>query len=186
MRAQMIGIGASAAVIDHEPNVERLGLVRALPRFAQQARLIVGRQRRRFADVHVGGAQPQDGGDDRVDDVVRRHDEQAHRTAVPLGERDDLGQQPALVRRRRALAATSPHGRRHVEQPHGHDDDVAIAGALKRRHHVSQRMRIANGHQHVAGARLDLVERELGGGQQIEGRRARRPTSRRDAGGRRR
>ena len=48
-----------------------------------------------------------------------------------------------------------------VEQPHGHDDDVAIAGRLKRGDHVRERVRIADRHQHVAGTDVDLVERKL-------------------------
>ena len=39
---------------------------------------------------------------------------------------------------------------------------------LQRRRDVGERVRIANRHQHVAGTRLDLVERELGGEQQVE------------------
>ena len=33
---------------------------------------------------------------------------------------------------------------------------------------MGQRMRIANGHEHVAGTRLDLIEREVGRAQQVE------------------
>ena len=57
MRAEVVGVGAAAAVIDDEPDVERFGLVGALPGVAEQARLILGRQRRRLADVHVRRAQ---------------------------------------------------------------------------------------------------------------------------------
>ena len=43
--AEVIGVGAAAAVIDDEADVERLRLVGSLPGFAEQARLIVGRER---------------------------------------------------------------------------------------------------------------------------------------------
>ena len=132
MGAEVIRIGAAAAVIDDEPNVERLGLVGALPGLAQQTRLVLGRERGRLADVHVGRAKTDDGADDRVDDVVGGDDEEAHRTADALGERDDVREQPPLVRRRRALAgrllATSTSSSLAVI-----DHDVAIPGASEAR-----------------------------------------------------
>ena len=104
------------------------GLVGAFPRLAEQPRLVVGRQRRRLADVDVGRAQAKDRADDGVDDVARRHDEQAH----------------AVGRWRSASATTSESSRRSylvgarrlagvlfvdvdVEQPRRHHDDVAVA-----------------------------------------------------------
>ena len=73
-----------------------------------------------------------------------------------------------------------------AEQPDGHDDDVSIAGGLKRRRHVGQRMRIPNGHEHIARTRVDLVERQLGSGQEIERRVLVDPPLRRSWSGRRR
>ena len=40
MRAEVVGVGAPAAVMDHQADVEGFGLVGSLPRFAQQSRLI--------------------------------------------------------------------------------------------------------------------------------------------------
>ena len=129
MRAEVIGVGPAAAVMDDEPDVERVRLVGALPRLAEQARLVVGRQRRRLADVDVGRAQPQDRGDDGVEDVAGRHDEQAHRTTDAA--------RPAPRPRRAAAARPASAPRRcnvrrrdvDAEQPDRHDDDVAIAAA---------------------------------------------------------
>ena len=144
-----------------------VGFVGPLPGFAEQARLIGGRERGRFADVDVGGAKTDDGGDDRVDDVSGRNDQQPDRTTDALGERDDIREQPPLVRRGRASAGGFLADV-HVDQPRGHDDDVAIAGRLKRGRHVRERVRIANGHQHVAGTGVDLIERQFCREQQIE------------------
>ena len=103
MRAEVIRVGAAAAMVDDEPDVERLGLVGPLPGLAEQPGLFVGRERRRFADVHVRRSKAQDGRDDRVEHVVRGHDQQAHRTAVALGERDHFRQQPLFGRGRRGV-----------------------------------------------------------------------------------
>ncbi len=54
MGAEVIRIGASAPVINDESNIKGFRLVGSLPGLAQQAGLILGRERRRFADVHVG------------------------------------------------------------------------------------------------------------------------------------
>ena len=95
VRAEMIGVGPSAAVMDDEPDVERFGLRGLLPGLAEQPRLFVGRERGRLADVHVRRSQPQDRRDDGVEDVVRRDDEQAHRAIVPLGQRRRPPRAPA-------------------------------------------------------------------------------------------
>ena len=97
MRAQVVGVGAAAAVIDDQPHVERLGLVGALPGVAEQAGLILGGQRRRLADVDVRRAQADHAADDGVDDVAGRDDQQADGTADPLGQRHHVRQQPPLV-----------------------------------------------------------------------------------------
>ena len=138
MGAEVIGVGPAAPVIDDEPNVERFGLVGALPGVAQQAGLILGGQRRRFADVDVRRAQANDRADDGVDDVARRDDQQPHRTADPLGERDDVREQPPLVRRRRGLAGALLADV-DIEQPRRHDDDVAIARGLQGGDDVGER-----------------------------------------------
>ncbi len=84
--AEMIGVGAAAAVMDDEPDVERFGLGGPLPRVAEQPRLFVRRKRGRLADVHVGRSEAQDRRDDGLEDIVRRDDEEAHRPVVALGQ----------------------------------------------------------------------------------------------------
>ena len=106
-------------------------------------------------------------------------------TAVPLGEGDDFREQPPLGRRGRA-SLDAVVADVDAEQPHGHDDDVSIAWRLQRRRDVSERMRIADRHQHVARTGVDLVERELRRGQQVERVRLVSDCSRRGVRGRRR
>ena len=109
MRAEVIGVGAAAAVVDDEPDVERFGLVGALPGVAQQARLIVGRERRRLADVDVGRAQAERPCATMASTTLRAGTISS-RTGRPyaLGERDHLGEQPPLGRRRRRLGRRRP------------------------------------------------------------------------------
>ena len=155
-------------MVDDETDVERLGFLGALPGFAEQPRLIVGRQRatiRRRRPPTT--AEPEDGGDDGVEDVLRRHDQQAHRAVVPLGERHDAREQPALGGVGSAWCGAVVLDV-DAEQPHGHDDDVAIAGGLERGGDVRQRVRVAHGDQHVARPGLDLPDREIGRRQQLE------------------
>ena len=167
VRAEMIGVGPSAAVMDDEPDVERFGLGGLLPGVAEQSRLFVRRERGRLADVHVGRAQAQNRRDDGVEDVVRRDDEQAHRAIVPLGEGRDLREHSPLGRRG-SRVAEAVGADVDAEQPYRHDDDIAIARRLERGGDMSERMRIANGHEHVARTNVHLVERELGRRQDIE------------------
>src|SRR5262249_57444625 len=51
MRAEKIALRAAAAVVHHEPDMERLGLHRALPRLAELTGLLVSRERHGLADV---------------------------------------------------------------------------------------------------------------------------------------
>ena len=87
MGADVVRIGASAAMMDDQPDVVLDFLRRLLPGDAKKARLLVGRERRRLADVHVGRSQAQDCRDDCRENVVRGDDEQADRPVEPLGER---------------------------------------------------------------------------------------------------
>ena len=64
MRAEMVSVGAPAAVIDDESNVKWLGLLGSFPRLAEQAGLIGSRERLRFAHIDVGGAETNDRADD--------------------------------------------------------------------------------------------------------------------------
>ena len=174
MRAEVIGIGAAAAVIDDEPDVEGFGLVGALPGLAEQARLIGGRQRRRFADVHVGRAEANDRADDGVDDVAGR----ARSAGAPAGRRARRARRhPRAAAARTASASrcaaasslTSTSSSRAVMTTTSRSPGVCSAAD-----HVRERVRIANRHQHVARTRLDLIERQLGGEQQVEARSRRR------------
>jgi hypothetical protein len=129
MGAKVIRIGMSAPVIDDESNIEGFGLVRSLPRLSQQTGLSLGRERRRFAHVHVGRAKTNNGANDRVDDVPGGDNEEAHGTTDALGESHYVREQPPLVERGRALS-----GRRltdiDVQQPHSHHHDVPFPGRL--------------------------------------------------------
>src|ERR1017187_2013805 len=86
MRADVIRIVAPAVVMDDETNLERLGLVRALPRLAEETGLVVGRETARFADVDFRGTQMQRRRDDGVKDIVRGDDEQVHRSEEHTSE----------------------------------------------------------------------------------------------------
>ena len=143
-------------------------LLGALPCVAEQPRLVVGGQQRRLADVQLRAAETGDGRDQGVEDALGGHDQQVHRTVIPLRQRHDARQQPALGGGGLGMSGAVVLDV-HAEQPGGHDDDVAIACGLKRRGDVRERMRVAHGDQHVAGPRLDLPDRELGRRQQLEG-----------------
>ena len=167
MCAEMKGICSPAAVMNHESDVERLRLVGLLPCFTKHACLVGDREARRFADVHIGRAKPHHRGDNRVDHVARRHDQESHGTTNPLRYGHDFRQQLPLVFGGSTLGCrVAPDV--DVEQPDGHHHDIPIASCLERGYHVGQRMRIANGHEHVARTGLDLIEREVCRAQQVE------------------
>ena len=77
------------------------------------------------------------------------------REQLPLGRR--------RLRRRRARLLDVD-----AEEPHRHDDDVAIAGRLKGGGDVGERVRIADRHQRIAAPRVHMVEREIARWQQLE------------------
>ena len=90
-------------------------LVGALPGLAEQPRLVVGRERRRLADVDVGRLRAAAIVATMASTTLRaRHDEQAHRTAQPLGDRRDWRRTAAAparsVRGRASPAALSTSG----------------------------------------------------------------------------
>ena len=167
VRAEVIGFGTPAPVVDDQANVEGLGLVRALPCFPEKPRLIGGGQGDRFADVDVGRAQADDGANDRIEDVPGGNDQEAHRAANSLGEGHDVGEQPALVRGRRVVTGFV-RSHVHVDETCGHDNDVSVAGRVERRDDVRQGVRVPDRHQHVAGACVDLIERQFSGWKQVE------------------
>ena len=153
MRAEMVRVGAPAGVMDDEPDFKRSAR-RGLPRLAEEARLFAGRQSGRFADEHFRGAEAHDGRNHR-EHVVRRDDDQAHRSAVSLGQREtrkssrSLGapRRPSLrssstaaVSKRTLMTTTSrsPAGKRGLER--------------------RERVRIAQGHDDAARPRVDLAE----------------------------
>ena len=161
MRTNVVRVVAAAVMVDDEPNVEPFGLLGALPRVAEQARLVVGGEQRRLADVQLRAAETGDGRDQSVEDALSRDDQQVHRAVIPLGQRHDPRQQPALGGRGLGMSGAVVF---HVdaEQPGRHDDHVAIACGLKRRSDVRKRVGVAHGDQQVAGTCLDLSDRELG------------------------
>jgi hypothetical protein len=84
MRAEMKGIGTAAAMMNHESDVEWRRLVSLLPCLTKHARLVGYREARRFADIDVGRAKTNHRGDNRVDHIARRHDQETHGTTDPL------------------------------------------------------------------------------------------------------
>ena len=168
MGAEVIGVGAAAPVIDDESNIEGFRLVGVLPGLAQQSRLILGRQRRRFAHVDVRRSKANDGADDCVHDVAGGDDQQAHGTADAFGQGDDVRQQSPFVRRRRGLRRLSSLTSTSMQSCR-HDDDVPIAWRLQCGDDVGEGMRIAHRDQHVAGTRLELGKRQIRGAEEIEG-----------------
>ena len=143
MRADVIGVGAAAAMRDDEAGGPRFGLVGALPRLAEQARLVGARQRGRLADVDLGRLQLQHRRGDGVHDVARHHDDRADRVAEPLGQRGGGLEQPALLRGGPALGVRRRFHLR-IEHANRHHDHVAIPGRLERRRHVVERVRVAH------------------------------------------
>ncbi len=57
-----------------------------------------------------------------------------------------------------------------AQQPDGHDDDVALFGVGVRHRliEVPQRVVVADGHEHAAGARVQLLEAHVGFAHQLE------------------
>ena len=157
----MIRVGAAAAMVDDQADVESLWFVGAFPGLSEEPRLGFGRERRGFSDEHVRDLQPQDRADRGVRDGIGRHDQQPDRTLDPLSQRDDVRQQPAFVgsRCRHAGAILDDIG---IEKAGRHHHDVSIAWRVERGNHMRQQVRIAHRHQHVPGPRLDLMRRQLG------------------------
>ncbi len=107
----------------------------------------------------------------RIEDVARRYDEQLDRLAVPLGDRNDPREQQLLVVGEQPLfAQVAEPGVGPLQQPHRHDDDVALAGVgvVERPVQVLQRVVIAHRHQQVAGARGQLAEADVARRQHLE------------------
>ena len=156
MGAEMIGVGAAAAMMDDESDVERLGRSGLLPGVAEQSGLLVCRERRRLADVHVRRSKPQNRRDDGGEDVMSRDHEETHRAIVPLGQGRDLREHSPLSRcwRRVAEAVGADVD---AEQPDSHDHHVPIWWCLERGGHMSERMRIADEHQRIARPNVHLV-----------------------------
>ena len=132
VRADLVRVRAPAAMVHFEADVKAFGLLGALPREAQQARLLIRRQRLGLADVDLGGFDPQDGRDNRVEDIARRHHEQPDRALVPLRERHHLGQQLALGVRRRRIAERV-FADVDTQDPDRHHHDVAVLRPFRAR-----------------------------------------------------
>ena len=131
MRAEVIGVGASAAVMDDEPDVERLRACRRAPRRrragAPDRRPTASTTRRRSTSDERSRRIV---ATMRVDDVLGGHD----RAGAPGGRcrsasADDL---PRAAAAPPASACASLNRRSPTSTPSsrdGHDDDVAIAAA---------------------------------------------------------
>ena len=167
VRAELIRGHAAARMVDDEPQIALLRLRGALPRLAEQPRLIVGRQGLRFADVNLRRVEPQRGLDHRVEHVHARDNQQPDRAAFALGQRDDGRQQRALVIGRARIDGRII-GHVHADHADGHRDNVAIAAGAKRRQEVRHRMRLAHGHQEVPGPRVHLPQIDILRRQQLE------------------
>ena len=170
VRADVVGVGAAAAMGDDQPGGAGVRLVGALPGLAEQARLIGARQRGGFADEHLRRLQLQHRGGDGVDDVAGEDDDRAHRMAEPL--RHGGGGLEHLPLLRRGPASRVGGRRLHVrlEQPHRHDDDVAIAGRFQRGGHMIERVRVAHGREHAPRPRAQLCRRHVRVAQDVERR----------------
>ena len=128
VRAELIRGDAAARMMDDEAQIAGgFGFDGALPRLAEQPRLIVGRQGLRFADVNLRRVEPQRGLDHRIEHVHARDNQQPDRAALALGQRDDGRQQRALVVGRARIDGRIV-GHVDADHAHGHRDDVAIAG----------------------------------------------------------
>ena len=185
MRAEVIGGGAPARVVDDEPDVERLGLGCALPRLAEEPGLLVGRQRLGFADVDLRRPQPQHGRDDGVEDVGRRARSAGARRAR-VARRARPPRRAAAARRRscppsaeRSSETSTPTSRTVI------DHDLPIAGRLERRREMGHEMRLPDRHEHVAGPDVELIQADSGRREQLERverwRAGRRPSAPRHA-----
>ena len=140
----------------------------ALPRLAQQARLRVGRERHRFADVDLRPS---------ADAPRRRRPRSMMSCAGTISRRtglhcrsasDSTAENSSRSARRRLRVGERIVVRAGAQQPHGHDHHVAIAGGGERRRQVRQGVRIAHHHQQAAGPRVDAFEREATRWQQLE------------------
>ena len=157
VRTDVIRRGAAAVVVDDQAHLQVFGLLEALPRLAEEASLIVGRQARGLADVDLRRAEADDRGGDGIEDVVRWNDQQPHRPPMTLGQGDHVREELLLGRRRRHFGGLVVHIR--AEQPDRHDDDITIAGSLERRRDVGQRVRMAD----AAPGRCPAARRPGGG-----------------------
>ena len=123
---------------------------------------------RRLADVDLGRSQPDDRGGDRVEDVVRRHDQQPDRTDASRSASATTCEKSCCSAGVAVVSADSSSSTSDAEQPNGHDDDVAIAGALEGRRDVRQRMRMPHADQDVARSRIDLPQQNVARREQLQ------------------
>ena len=155
-------------MVDDEPNVGDRGLDRALPRVAEEPRLIVGRQRLGFADVNLRRPEPQRGVDDRLEHVDGGDDHQTYGAMLALGDGNHRREQPPLVVGRARIDRRIV-GHVDADEPHGHRDHVAIARLAQRSRQVRQRVRLAHRHEKIPPTRLHVAQVHVVGGQELEG-----------------
>ena len=154
--------------MDDQADVDGGRLARALPGFAEQPRLVVSRQRFRFADVNLGRLEAQGGLDDRVEDVHAGHDHQPHARALRVRRPRSPPKAGAALRRSRAGPASGSSGHIHPDEPDRHRDDVAIARVAKRAYEVREHVRPADRHEEIARPHLHLPQIHDVGRQQLE------------------
>ena len=167
VRAQVIRGGGAAGVIDDQADVDAGRLARALPGVAEQPRLVVGRERFRFADVNLRRLQPQRGFDHRVEDVHAGHDHQPDGAPFALCRRHDGREQPPLlVGRARILRGIV--GDVHADHPDRHRHDVAIACGAQRADEMREHVRPAHRHEEIPRPHLRVAQIHIVGRQQLE------------------
>ena len=167
VRAQVIRGRAAARMMDDQPDVDARRLRGALPGVAEQPRLVVGRQRFRFADVNLRRLEAQRRFDHRVEDVDARHDHQPDGAPFSFGGGDHRRQQlPLLVGRARIACGIVGHV--HADEPHRHRHDVAIAGGAQRADEVREHVRLADRHKEIPRPRIHLPQIHIVGRQQLE------------------
>ena len=167
VRAEVVGVGAAAAVMDDEPDVQRLRFRDAFPGLAEQPRLVGRRERRRFADVDRGRAQADDRRRQAVGHGGCGNDQQANRPAIALDERDHPREQVALRRQRRGIVGAGAVGVDAVEA-HRHHHDLAVGAALQGGRHVLEGMRVPHRDEDVARLRVRVLDGNRGGGEEVE------------------
>ena len=173
VRADVIRVGAAAVMVDDEADLQVFGLLERAPtprRAGVPGRRPTGSWTRRRRPPTSGAGRP-------WRRWRRRRRAPARSAAAPTG--DDARSSATTCEKSCCSAGVAVVSADvvvhvHAEQPHRHDDDVAIAGSLERRRDVRQRVRMADADQDVARPRIDLTEENVAGRQELQHVRLRR------------